>query len=92
MIYSKAIFLMSGEVITITEEDEKKIKQSLIDGAEWIGVQNELINAKSIAKIGNHHATAQMKRLEKYQEETNLKLKEPESDYYLNEAGEKMYS
>lgn len=84
---------MTNEVITITEDEAKQIQASLIAGAEWIAVQGELINAKSISKVGNHHATSYMNRLETEQEKTNLKLKEAEPDYYIDQhTGEKMYS
>jgi len=74
MNYSKALFLMSGEVITITEDEEKQVQQSLVAGAEWVSVQGNLINAKSISKIGNHHATSQIRSLEKSQAETEMKI------------------
>lgn len=101
MIYTKAIFLMSGEVITITPDEENLIKSTLKAGAEWIEVQGNLINAKSVSKVGDHHATAYMKKIEDHQEETNLKIKESEikkigyvePDYYIDKhTGEKMYS
>lgn len=101
MNYPKAIFLMSGEVITITIEEEKLIKSNLKTGAEWIEVQGNLINAKSISKVGDHHATTYMKKIEDHQEETNLKIKQEktkriayvEPDFYIDKnTGEKMYS
>lgn len=101
MIYSKALFLMSGEAITITESEEKKIQETLIGGAEWVHVQGNLINSKSISKVGNHHATAEINRIEEQQKETNLKILEPsvkkieyqEPDFYIDShTGEKMYS
>jgi len=76
MNYSKAIYLMSGEVITITADEERSIKSHITQGSEWINIQGEMINIKAIAKIGNHHATAYMENLEKYQEKTDLKLGE----------------
>lgn len=101
MNYTKAIFLMSGEIITITVEEEKLIKSNLKSGAEWIEVQGNLINAKSVSKVGDHHATAYMKKIEDHQEETNLKIKQDETkklsytepDFYIDpHTGEKMYS
>ena len=100
MEYPKAIYLMTNEVITITLEEEAKIKQDLVSGAEWIQVQGNLINAKSVSKIGDHHATAEINRIEGMQEKTNLKLKGEETkkieyvepDYYIDKhTGEKMY-
>lgn len=101
MNYPKAIFLMSGEVITITLDEEKQIKSSLMSGAEWINVQGELINSKSISKVGNHHATSYIQRIEEHQKETDMKmethdtkkLEYTEPDYYIDKhTGEKMYS
>jgi len=102
MNYPKAIFLMSGEAITITANEEQQIKQQLKSGVEWLEVQGELINAKSVSKVGNHHATVMMKNIEGKQEVTNLKLKEREikkisppleADYYIDEhTGEKHYN
>ncbi len=99
MQYPKAIFLMSGEVITLTGQEAKQIQEQLIGGAEWISVQGELINAKSVSKVGNHHATVMMKNIEGVQEKTNLKIagsetkKLPEPDFYIDEqTGEKHYS
>lgn len=76
MNYTKAIYLMSGEVITITEVQEQTVKKLLAAGAEWVDIEGQFINSKSIAKIGSHHVTVEMKRLEKYQAETDLKIAE----------------
>ena len=104
--YKRAILLISGEVITITEDEEKQVKKMVLDGSEWIEVQNELINARYISKIGSHHATAYLKKVEIYQNETDKKLRDGERpkldkpDSYLGEpdfyrdpeTGEKIYS
>lgn len=92
---------MSGEVITITQEEETQVKKDLLAGAEWIQVQGNLINTKSIAKVGSHHATAFMEKIEGVQEKTDLKIKADdtkkldwvEPDHYIDaHTGEKMYS
>ena len=62
MQFTHALNLMSGESITITENQAVAIRQALINGSEWVPVGNELINAKSISKVGYHHATADMKK------------------------------
>lgn len=100
MQYTKAIFLMSGEVITITEEECKQIQQALLNKPEgFLTVQGEMINKSSIVKVGNHHATVMMKNIEGIQDKTNLKIagseiKElPEPDYYIDKhTGEKHFS
>ena len=78
MNYPKAIFLMSGEIITITELEDKQIKEQLKSGVEWLEVQGELINSKSVSKVGNHHATVYIKNIEGMQDKTELKLKRVE--------------
>jgi hypothetical protein len=89
MNYPKAIYLMTNEVITITIEEEKAIKENLKAGAEWIEVQGNLINAKSVSKVGNHHATDYMEKIEGVQTKTDLKIKESEIKKL---EGEKMYA
>lgn len=65
MQYTHAVNLMSGEVITVSEKQAVAIKEALLNGAEWIPIGNELINAKSVAKVGYHHDTANaQKRLD----------------------------
>lgn len=64
MNYTHALHLMSGETITITEIQAKAIQQALISGAEWLPIGKELVNSKSVAKIGYHHATSDMKKRE----------------------------
>jgi hypothetical protein len=99
MLYPKVIKMIGGENITITEDEFQAIKKELkIKPTGFIEVQGELINKISIAKVGNHHATAFMEKIEGHQKETDLKIKADETkrieepDYYLNEYGEKMYS
>jgi hypothetical protein len=101
MDYTKAIFLMSGEVITITDKQEIDVRAQLSQGAEWISIEGQLINTKAIAKIGSHHATSYLKKLEINQGKTDLKIKMDETkkldwaepDYYIDKhTGEKMYS
>ena len=100
MNYLKAIFLMNGEVITITEEECKNIQKVLTERPQgFLTVQGEMINKSSIVKVGSHHATAFIKKIDNYQKETDLKLKDGETlklaepDYYIDEkTGEKMYA
>jgi hypothetical protein len=63
MEFTRAINLMSGEVITITEKEFQAVSEAIQAKEEWIRVQGQLINTKAIAKIGNHHATAEMKKM-----------------------------
>lgn len=65
------IQLMSGETILITENQADAIKEAVRNGAEWIPVGEELINPKSIAKIGFHHATP----VERKMTENNIEMK-----------------
>jgi hypothetical protein len=72
MNYTHALNLMSGESITITEKQAVAIREALIKGAEWIPVGNELINAKSISKVGYHHDTANAKKRQEATAEQQL--------------------
>jgi hypothetical protein len=99
--YTRAIFFKDGNCLTITPEEEEGIKTGLRAGGKWIEVQGEFISADNVARVGSHHATTYMDRLEKYQDATELKLKEGEKtkiviaepDFYIDEhTGEKMYS
>lgn len=60
--YTHKVHLMSGEVILITENQANAIKQAVVSGQEWIPIGEELVNPKSIAKIGVHHATSQERK------------------------------
>ena len=77
--YTRAIFFKDGKCLTITPKEEETIKTGLRAGAKWIDVQNEFISADSVSRIGSHHATAHMEKLEQYQEKTDLKIKDSET-------------
>ena len=62
MKYTKAINFMSGEVLTITEQEAGAVEASIRAKEEWVKVQGQFINIKAISKIGNHHATPEMKK------------------------------
>jgi hypothetical protein len=139
----------SGGSTLLTEGQAEAIKEQLKKGAEFINIGNDLVNVKSISRIGTHHATNQIRKVEENMMDIKLveagrydlvdkkrelikaktikhsidkdrdfvdkvRLGNPEAlrvymelpeapkvsgviqsdggDYYLNEAGEKMYS
>lgn len=97
--YTRAIFFKDGASLTITPQEEKTIKAGLLAGGKWVDVQNEFISADNIARIGSHHATAYMEKIEQYQKETDKKIEGSkikqieEADYYIDKnTGEKMYT
>ena len=143
------IQFFSGDSILLTEGQAEAIKKLIIKGSDFIPIGNDLVNVKSIAKIGTHHATNQIRRVQENMTDIKLveagrrdlvdkrrelikaktikhsidkdrnfsdkvRIGDPEAlrvymglpedikdsgvvssdggDYYLNEAGEKMYS
>ncbi len=71
MEYTHAVYLMSGAVITVTENQMNAIKNELLRGAEWIPLGNELVHCKSISRVGYHQETANMQK----RAEENLDMK-----------------
>lgn len=56
--------MFSGTQTLITEDQMNNIKTLIAKGAEFIPIGNDLVNVKSIARIGTHHATSQIKKIE----------------------------
>ena len=63
-LYTRAIHFKNDETLTITEEEMQAIQQALLSGNKWLKVQGEMISIDTVARIGNHHATAEMKKRE----------------------------
>lgn len=59
------IEFFSGGSTLLTEGQANAIKEQLKKGAEFINVGNDLVNVKSISRIGTHHATSQIKKIDK---------------------------
>lgn len=77
MQYTKIVHLIGGEKILLTDMQAKELQEAIGRNAQgFIRLGSNLINKTSIAYVGDHHATAVIQRMDKYQEETNLKLKE----------------
>jgi hypothetical protein len=70
--YTHKIQLMNGETILITQKQANEVKEAIIKGSEWIPIGEELINAKSIGKIGFHHATGYEKKIDENMIEIQL--------------------
>lgn len=71
MNYTRAIFFKDGKTLTITDQEYQGIFKALAERVEWIEVQGNLISKDTIARLGNHEATAQMKKTQ----EANLERK-----------------
>ena len=63
MKYTRAIYYKDGSSETITPEEEQAIKQRLIAGDKFIEFQGEFISADTVARMGKHHATETMHKL-----------------------------
>lgn len=74
MNYTRSIFFKDGKSLTITDQEYQGIFKALTDGMEWIEVQGNLINKDTIARLGNHEATAQMKKTQEANLERKLML------------------
>ena len=58
--YIRALHFKNGDTLTITEEEMQSIKAAVLAGHKWLRVQNQLISIDTVARIGNHHASAEM--------------------------------
>jgi hypothetical protein len=74
-IYTRAIHFKNGDILTITEDELKAVQKAILGGNRWVRVQGELISADTIARIGNHHATAEIAVREEANNERNLILR-----------------
>ena len=74
MLYTRAIYFKDGKNLTITESEAKAITERMISGDKFVVVQGELISADTIARVGSHSSTADLKKYERAQIETQLKL------------------
>lgn len=75
MQYTHAIYLMNKDIITVTDDEFKAIQNDLIKRPTgFITVQGQTINKSSIVKLGDHHATALIRNIERQDRETNLKV------------------
>lgn len=60
---TKAIYYKDGSSTPITEQEALSIKERLLAGDKFIEFQGEFISADTVARIGRHHATATMKKI-----------------------------
>jgi len=70
----KVICLFSGETIIVKEEQATAIVELIKQGADWIDIKGELINPKAISKIGNHHASSTMNKIEQQQKKNDIMI------------------
>ncbi|HUS99628.1 MAG TPA: hypothetical protein VMY59_04830 [Candidatus Thermoplasmatota archaeon] len=72
MEYTRAIYYKDGTSETITPAEEQGIKQRLLAGDKFIEFQGEFISADTVARMGKHHATETINKLE--QNEADMEL------------------
>lgn len=63
-MYTHKIQFFSGDSILISEKQAESIKEAITRGVEMIPIGNDLVNVKSISRIGTHHATNQIRKVE----------------------------
>lgn len=73
-IYTRAIHFKNGDILTITEQELIASKEAILKGNRWIVVQGDLISADTIARIGSHHATAEIAVRDHANEERKLMM------------------
>jgi len=73
-LFTRAIFFKNGECLTITEQECEAVKFRLLAGDKFVEVQGNLISADTVARVGEHSATARMKKTEQATIENELLL------------------
>jgi hypothetical protein len=61
-LYTRALHFKNGETLTITDKEMQSIQMAILAGHKWLKVQKQLISIDTVARIGNHHATAEMQK------------------------------
>lgn len=131
MNFSKAIYTKNGDVVTLTESEAVGVMNALAQGQKWVVVQGEMYSTDTIARVGNHESSAQIKKVSEADMERKLELsgrrdlvdarrllakkmtvqrvlkeedellqlpmsaeesENGDSEYYLDQFGQKMYS
>ena len=72
MKYTRAIYYKDGTSNTITEQEEQAIKQRLLNGDKFIEFQGEFISADTVARIGKHHATTTINKINQSEQDMSL--------------------
>jgi hypothetical protein len=73
MRYSKAVYLMNGEKILVTEDDATKIGEALVKNHQgFVRIEGQVINKSSITMIGDHSSTAHLKTLDRGQADVKM--------------------
>ena len=73
-MFTKAIYTKNGDVVTITEQEAAGLMNALQAGEKWIVVQGEMYSADTIARVGNHTMTTEIKRMAEADSERKLEL------------------
>jgi len=63
-MFTKALYTKNGDVVTLTEAEAKGVMTALQTGEKWVVVQGEMFSADTIARVGNHEMSAELKRVE----------------------------
>lgn len=73
-MFTKAIYTKNGDVVTITEQEAAGLMNALQAGEKWIVVQGEMYSADTIARVGNHTMTTEIKRTAEADSDRKLEL------------------
>lgn len=75
MNFTKIVHLIGGEKILITDRECEALVKLINEKPQgFIKLQNSLVNKQSIAYIGDHQSTSQIKSMDKAQAETEMKV------------------
>lgn len=73
-IYTRAIHFKNGDILTISEDELNAVQKAILGGSRWVRIQGELVSTDTIARIGSHHATAEIAVREEANNDRNLVL------------------
>jgi hypothetical protein len=73
MRYPKAVYLMNGQKILVTEDDARSIGEAIIRNPQgFVQIEGQVINKSSITMIGDHSSTAHLKNLDRGQADVKM--------------------
>jgi hypothetical protein len=73
-MFTKALYTKNGDIVTLMESEAIGVMEALKAGEKWIVVQGEMFSSDTIARIGNHEMSAELKRVEHADIERSLVL------------------
>lgn len=73
-MFTKALYTKNGDVVTLTESEAKGVMEALRAGEKWVVVQGEMYSSDTIARVGNHEMSAEIKRVAEHDLDRKLEL------------------